>query len=118
MQGIQESPWPGIEPAPQQSPEPQQWWGRILNMLSHKGAPKGYLKKKKNPKAKKEKNPSIYKENRKKKQTKPKHPSIQKEKTNNWQQQSIIIISLTNILKQNNNLNNILKKNLGSSLVE
>ena len=43
----------------------------ILNLLSHKGAPKGYLKKKKNPKAKKEKNPSIYKENRKKKKQNP-----------------------------------------------
>ena len=27
----------GIEPSPQQSPEPQQWQYWILNLLSHKG---------------------------------------------------------------------------------
>ena len=34
-----EVPGPGIKPAPQQWPEPQQQQWRILNSLCHKGAP-------------------------------------------------------------------------------
>ena len=39
-----EVPRPRIKPSPQHWPEPQQWQCRILNLLSHRGAPSQYFK--------------------------------------------------------------------------